>query len=66
MLVSAHALPATRRGVYWGWERVLTTERGKGIGLGEDFGRIFYLKKKKLQAAPLACLQFMQLGGFYG
>lgn len=35
MLASAHALPATRRGVYWGWERVLTTERGKGIGLGE-------------------------------
>lgn len=37
----------------------------KGNRVGGDFGRNFYLKKKKLQAAPLACLQFMQFGVFF-
>lgn len=48
MLASAHTLLAMRRGVYWGWERVLATERQKGIGLGEILAGTLIKKKKKI------------------
>lgn len=45
MLASAHTLPARRKGVYWGWERVLATDRGKVIGSGEILAGTFFFGK---------------------